>query len=379
MRDLLILGDIFLRFKQNPNILQINDYFSDELLGLLKSTSFCVVNLESPFTNSNDNILKNGPNLKTNPEYSQILNQLNLHLVNLCNNHIKDFGVKGINDTIDNLKNIGIGFFGICSKDNYDGNFHLQIINGKKIGFYTTCENEFSGYIDEEIGANVLELPRVLSEIECYSKQCDYLIVLFHGGMELYRYPTPFQQNICRAFIDGGANIVICQHSHCVGCEEQYSGGTIVYGQGNFYFGASDIEEYKTSMLVSLSFAEKISIEYIPIYLRDETIDIAKNELQNAIIDGFKKRSKELLKCGADQLFFDNKILNNYDFLYVLFNKGKWYSRIDRHIFKCKLIKRYAKKNKRKVLSLVNFFKCETHREYVTKELESVVDTLRKK
>ena len=70
--------------------------------------------------------------------------------------------------------------------------------------------------------------------------KCDYTIVLYHGGKEYYRYPSPNLQRVCRYMIEKGTDLVICQHSHCIGCEENYLSGKIVYGQGNFIFDCDD-------------------------------------------------------------------------------------------------------------------------------------------
>ena len=40
-------------------------------------------------------------------------------------------------------------------------------------------------------------------------KQCDYVIVLYHGGKEHYRYPSPYLQKVCRKIVDKGADIVV--------------------------------------------------------------------------------------------------------------------------------------------------------------------------
>ncbi|WP_371315358.1 CapA family protein, partial [uncultured Duncaniella sp.] len=40
--------------------------------------------------------------------------------------------------------------------------------------------------------------------------------------------------------VDCGADLISCQHSHCIGTIEQYNGSTIVYGQGNSVFGYRD-------------------------------------------------------------------------------------------------------------------------------------------
>ncbi|MFP3360883.1 CapA family protein, partial [Planococcus sp. SIMBA_143] len=85
------------------------------------------------------------------------------------------------------------------------------------------------------------------------------------GGKEHYRYPSPYLQKICRKFVEKGADIVICQHSHAVGCFEEYHNSTIIYGQGNFVFDNSNIEFWQTSILVDINIKDGITIDYIPI------------------------------------------------------------------------------------------------------------------
>ena len=83
---------------------------------------------------------------------------------------------------------------------------------------------------------------------------CDILIVLYHGGREHYRYPTPELQRVFHKFAECGADVVIAQHTHCIGCAEEYQGKTLIYGQGNFLFDNSDIEEWQTSLLVEVQY-----------------------------------------------------------------------------------------------------------------------------
>ena len=35
---------------------------------------------------------------------------------------------------------------------------------------------------------------------------------------------------------DSGADVIVTQHTHSIGCEEQYNGAYILHGQGNFFF-----------------------------------------------------------------------------------------------------------------------------------------------
>ena len=82
---------------------------------------------------------------------------------------------------------------------------------------------------------------------------------------EHYRYPSPYLQKVCRKMVEKGANLVVCQHSHCIGSYETYNNSTIVYGQGNFIFNKHDNEYWNSSLLIKLRFEKGIKVEYIPI------------------------------------------------------------------------------------------------------------------
>ena len=75
-----------------------------------------------------------------------------------------------------------------------------------------------------------------LDHIQNLKDQCDYVIVLYHGGKEHYRYPSPYLQRVARKMVEKGADLVVCQHSHCIGCYEKYKDSMIIYDQGNFIF-----------------------------------------------------------------------------------------------------------------------------------------------
>ena len=125
-------------------------------------------------------------------------------------------------------------------------------------------------------------------------EDCDFVIVLYHGGKEHYRYPSPYLQKIFRKFIDVGADFVVAQHTHCIGCKEEYRNGTLVYGQGNFIFDSQDNEFWNTSLLISINFDKNFKhIDYIPIRKIGNTIELATDD--DSIIDGFYKRSVEII------------------------------------------------------------------------------------
>ena len=123
------------------------------------------------------------------------------------------------------------------------------------------CDDEKRLAEENKAGANPFDLLDSPDHIAKLKTECDFVIVLYHGGKEHYRYPSPYLQKVCRKIVDKGADLVVCQHSHCVGCQEEYKDSTIVYGQGNFVFSKNyDDEFWQTSVLVEVEIADTLKI-----------------------------------------------------------------------------------------------------------------------
>ena len=140
-----------------------------------------------------------------------------------------------------------------------------------------------------------------IDAIRNFKDQCDYLIVLYHSGIENYQYQTPDLQKRCRKMVDAGANIVVCQHSHCIGTYEAYQGAHIVYGQGNFLFESkSRRKTWRESVLINLEIedAKHVACEFIPCVIENGSVIVAKSRRADEIMIAFRERS---LKAASDK------------------------------------------------------------------------------
>ncbi len=265
---------------------------SKEILKVLNDADFVVANLEVPLTDVEDKLSKSGPNLIAPTNTIKGYKQLNINLVTSANNHILDQSKSGFDSTLKVLKDNGIDNVGsgYTYEDAYQTKFYD--IGGKKIGFYATCQHEFSWIQDYGYGANGYDPLETFDHIENAKKECDYLIVLYHAGIEEFRYIAPFDQKVCRKMVDKGADLVILQHTHCVNCEEDYNGGKIIYGQGNFIFEWRDVEAWKTGLLVTVDIdGDDFKVGYIPFDRQNGIIEIDKT---GKILDGYFNRSEEI-------------------------------------------------------------------------------------
>lgn len=341
-----------------------NALFGDKLLSLLSSADIRIFNLEAPLTDKESQIEKNGPNLIVPTSAINGIKALNPSLLTLANNHILDQGAAGFKSTQEVLNKNDIPFVGIGNNQLEASKPYLIEKNGVKIGIYACTEHEFTAADENTPGANPFDPLKSLDHISKLKDGCGYVIVLYHGGKEHYRYPSPYLQKTCRKIAEKGADLVICQHSHCIGCFEEYKGASIVYGQGNFLFDDCDSEYWLTGLLINVEIASKPNIEYIPIVKKENTIRLAKGKVFDQILSSFNRRSEEILQQGFIEKEYIKSAEENRDFyLRNFYGFGKWLSIIDRHLLKGRLLKH--KYNKKQVLILQNYMECEAHRELI--------------
>ncbi len=275
----------------------IENLVGPELLHCLANADFRVFNLEMPLTDELDPISKWGPNLHAPLATVIGIKALNPSCLGLANNHILDQGEQGLLSTITVLDENNIAHVG-AGKNLAVAQAPLILTKDmKKIGIYACAEHEFSIATPINAGANPFDPLESLDHIHMLKRQCDYLVVLYHGGKEHYRYPSPYLQKVCRKICDKGADMVVCQHSHCIGCEEKYHRSTIVYGQGNFIFDRSDNVYRDTSLIIRIELNEaNLKIEYVPVVKNKNTIAKADPKQSDEILNAFYERSSQILQ-----------------------------------------------------------------------------------
>ncbi len=261
---------------------------------VMKKSEYTVVNLECALTESCEPIKKFGPPLSAPIETAEVLKELKVDLCALSNNHIFDLGIKGIEDTLTALKANGIEYTGWG--DNYEDSRKDYIIEkgDERIAIIAVCEHEYSYALDNRMGARPYDEYNTIEDIRAAKEKSDKVIVIYHGGKEYCRYPSPRLMRACRAMARAGADMVLCQHSHCIGCYEKYKGCHILYGQGNFHFiGKSQHDCWFTGLMVNYD-TKTDEIEFVPVRSFSDGIALAEGDDKAQIMAEFEARNKEL-------------------------------------------------------------------------------------
>lgn len=337
-----------------------------DLLEEFQGADLTVVNLECPLTDQNHPIPKRGPALKAPPACAGTFKNANVHVLNLANNHILDHGAPGLRSTLETAALVGLDTVGSGQNLAEARRILVKVVGGLRIGILGMAEHEFSIATATSYGANPLDIIDFTRNVAAEREKLDYLIVLLHGGIEHYPLPSPRLKETCRFFIEQGANAVICQHSHCVGCYEEYLGGHIVYGQGNLVFQGNDYSRAWTEgVLVRLSIAGpgNAKMELVP-YVQSRSrgvVGVAK--MQAAEAQSLLQEIEQRSACIPNDAYlheqwerFCSERKNEY--LSVVLGHNRILSRLNKNGLVVKwLYSVHA------LLGIENHISCEAHRE----------------
>lgn len=339
----------------------------NDLLNEFDKADLTIVNLECPLIRKESPILKSGPVLGADSACINGLNNAHIQIIGLANNHIMDHGAEGLRNTISVCRDAELTTVGAGENLSEAADIFIQNTNGIRIAVMALAEHEFSIATKSSPGANPLDLIEYVRNVKRHQDEYDYLIVLLHGGKEHYPYPSPNLQQTCRFMVEEGASAVICQHSHCPGCYEDYAGGHIVYGQGNLIFDSypDRQETWSKGYLVSLSIKPDSTseMEIIPYIQSDAQIGarrLEKNEEEN-----FRRDLENKSVLIKDDDFVEKqwkRFCEKYRYTYFSVLRG--HNRLVRGINKLlHFTDIFYSKNS--LLTLQNVIRCEAHREVI--------------
>lgn len=182
-----------------------------------------VTNVETSLSRGSGPRKKQGPHLYTNPKYVELLKVNKKVVCCIANNHIADFGEKGMKETTVELMSNGFHVSGPYNPIGFE-DLGVSILN----------MGEYEG------GSEILwwEPSEMVLEITEWKSRGLAPIVMLHGGCEFYPYPNPRMEHEYHAFIDAGATLVVGTHTHVpMVCDYP-----VYYGLGGLLFNHPQVD-----------------------------------------------------------------------------------------------------------------------------------------
>jgi poly-gamma-glutamate synthesis protein (capsule biosynthesis protein) len=146
------------------------------------------------------------------------LERLGIDVVNIANNHMLDYGEKGLSGTIDFFANTKMLEIGGYTKDE-PGELRYIERNGVKFAFlsFTTLINY--AHINDLPSSSEYYIPYakdeiIKSSIASAREQADFVFVSMHWGNEDEFTPNKEQTRLAQLIADCGADVIIGHHPH---------------------------------------------------------------------------------------------------------------------------------------------------------------------
>lgn len=353
------------------------DLLSDDIKAVYRSADINIVNLECPVNKHGDKhkIIKHGPHLQTTTKIFDHLRQLNITAVTLANNHLLDYGEKGVHDTIEECKKNGILFVG-AGANLFEAANHIVIEkNNIKIAILNFCEHEWSIATDETAGANPLDIIDNIAAIKKAKQSADIIILVIHGGNEYYGLPRPGIKKLFRFFAENGADAIISHHTHSISGYEVHNNVPILYGLGNMLFTRnSSYDCWYTGLTAKLVIDKNKPVQFSLIPTQqskdDHTVSVLQNEQKTAVI----KKTEQLSSIIADDTKLNkewNELVEErtaqylYQFSPVPAMPGRY---VKSTLRRMGLVNTFM--HSKYLAGVINYITCESHLDLATKALK---------
>ena len=239
------------------------------IVPLLHSASFAAANLECTISNLGASAQRYA--FRAPAQSAQLLRRSGFRAMGLANNHALDFGTAALEDCAahlvqEQIEPIGVGKPG---GKTYTPSF-FSILDGKRIALLAITDvGPAAGH---QIAA-ASDRSGLSAAIANARSHANLVVCLVHWGGENSEKVTDEQCELARWLIDGGVDVVVGSHPHCVQALDFYHGCPIAYSLGNLVFdGASTVESWNRGALLQIGLNESVQVSsasLIPIVLED--------------------------------------------------------------------------------------------------------------
>lgn len=235
---LLAFGDMNLGRAVGQILLKDSvEYPFEQVRDMLVSSDLVFANLESQISDQGgetqhpkDRFIFCAP-----PQAARSIRWAGISVVSTANNHAYDYGMKGVRETIEELRKVSVPFVG-TSLDSVSF-FPPMILQRKGIRFGFVAYTQFLNRKPAPQGhISIFEKARMIREISSLRSKVDVVVASYHGGIEYVDKPNRPTLTQLRELADAGADIVLGHHPHVPQGIERYKQAWIIPSLGNFVF-----------------------------------------------------------------------------------------------------------------------------------------------
>ena len=269
---LAFVGDINAEGSLADRLVVSPDDFVGPFAGLLRDADLAIGNLEAALAEGGTPLAKDFT-FRVPPTVLDALRAGGIDVVSVANNHGMDYGDAGFAETLW-IKGVWPHRMVIGAGADEDEAFEPWVgeIGGHRIAVVAATQVIDGRYIqawtaqpDHGGLASAKRVDRLIAEVTEARAAADTVVVYLHWGTETEVCPNASQQELARALVDAGADVIVGGHAHRVQGAGRLDGAFVGYGLGNFLFGAVSPDSAKTGvLLVDVDGREVTGYRWVP-------------------------------------------------------------------------------------------------------------------
>ena len=249
-----------------------------KIYDFLNRNDYNVINFESPITRSAIT-KKNVLSKKSDPKsVTYVGKNIKNPIFNLANNHVMDYGINGLFDTLKKLDKSNIKYIG-AGKNSDKATDYIILGDLVKVGILSFQYKDYLVSTNDTPGTAHKSHKRLIkAKIRKLKSLVDWVVVIYHGGEEFTNTPMPYTRRYYKKILKMGADILVCHHPHTVQGYEYFGKKMVFYSLGNFIF---DTNYQRTQE--GTEYGELISISFSKNNYKFENINVYNNREDNSI------------------------------------------------------------------------------------------------
>ena len=247
------------------------------IAGVLGGADIAMVNLETAIATGGSPDRK-AYNFRAPPSAFEALRAAGVDAVTVANNHGRDYGPAGLAETLAAKQQTPLPVLGIGANADEAYRPWRTDVRGQRISVFAATDVLDDWLIepwtatDAQPGLASSKAPagdRLLAGIRAARTDSDTIVVYLHWGVEGGTCPSPRQQELARALVDAGADVVVGSHSHRVQSAGRLGTAFVDYGLGNFaFYNESGPAGITGALKVTVTGRDVDAYEWVPARIR---------------------------------------------------------------------------------------------------------------
>ncbi|WP_051226926.1 CapA family protein [Butyrivibrio sp. MC2013] len=271
------------------------------LLDLMQGADLCMVNNEFPYTTGGAPL--EGKEFTFHADYSSVsyLRDMGVDLVSIANNHIFDYGEKGLLDTLSCLEDADMPYVGAGRNiDEASETLYFTSDNGIRLAFISGCDVEGAeppftrGATESLPGVFRVRKDELLCQRVREAKQTGAVVIVYmHWGIENTTELNWLQMSQAKDLSAAGADLIIGDHPHCLQGIDYVGDVPVIYSLGNYLFNSKTLD----TGLIEATFAKEglKSWRFIPAIQSGSAVRAASPEEKARIISYMQSLSPNVI------------------------------------------------------------------------------------